>query len=371
MRIGIDASRSIESIQKTGVEKISDEFLYALNNELSKSDSTTDVQYYTPQKIDWLPIEQQQIITLPRLWTTVRLSIELLLHKPDVFFSPVHELPFFCPSKTYRLIHDVAFLKNPENYSWFQNWYLRFGLERSIRLCTKIFVATEAVKEDLIELTNIDSEKIVVTGFGYERMYKVSSIKHHRAKKNQILYIGRIEEKKNLVNLIKAFELFSKNNSDYTLVLAGKDGYGADLIHKQITHLRQTTYGQDRGYGGQVKSKSQIQLLGYISDEKKWELLAESAVLCLISKAEGFGIPLLEGFDAGIPVVVADIPVLREVGGEACVYVDPDDVYDIAKGLTVAIQENNTHIITKGQDRLQLFDWEKVVNKIVAEITSE
>jgi len=110
--IGIDASRSIDMLQKTGVEKVSDELL----QEISKQNN--EVIFVTPKKIDWLPKKQQKTLNWPLryLWTQIRLCWELWWHAPDKFFVPVHKIPlwflvFNKKSEKYVLIHDIAFKK--------------------------------------------------------------------------------------------------------------------------------------------------------------------------------------------------------------------------------------------------------------------
>jgi len=96
--------------------------------------------------------------------------------------------------------------------------------------------------------------------------------------------------------------------------------------------------------------------------------LRESAALALVSKEEGFGFPILEAFDFGLPVVASDIPVLREIGADACVYVNPDSLEDIARGLETAVVETHCNAflqkIEKGHERLKKISWQKTAEKI-------
>ncbi len=356
IRIGIDASRSRDSLQKTGVEVISDQLLRALDTALQGQD--VGVVYYTPEKIAWLPQQSQKIIRLPRLWTVLRLSWELLINRPDVFVSPVHELPFFCPTKTYRVIHDVAFLRTPEAYSRFHNWYLRFGLRRSLRICEKVFVATNHVRDDLIALSQAAAEKIIVTGFGYEKkntpeLRQALSLQNNMRNK-QFVYIGRVETKKNIRTLLQAFAVFVDMHPDYTLVIAGKPGLGYDAIQKTYKALRQDV--QDK-----------IIFAGYVSDERKYQLLAESTALVHIAHEEGFGIPVLEGFDFELPVIASDLPALREVGYDACVFVDKDDKDAIARGMQQVVTDAMLvrDLVQRGRERLRDFDWQRVAQSMI------
>lgn len=346
MIIGIDASRSIFRIKKTGVEQVSDGLLTALLPQLDGH----RVVFYTPELIEWLPADQQRVIPGRRFWTLFSLSWEMLKNKPDVFFSPVHELPFFLPAKTYRFIHDVAFKKNKRSYSFWQRRYLNFGLKRSNKLCQQLFVSTEQVKKDLLAYAGVSPDKIIVTGLGYNRQSRGGQGK----KKNQIVYIGRIETKKNIPALLAGYQVFCKKHSDYSLVLAGKPGYGYSSIRKQIEQTAGVDYR------------------GFVSEKTKLQLLEESQALLHLPQEEGFSYPLLEAFDSELPTVAADLPVLKEVGGDACLYVDPDNPGEIADNLEKVIFDchQRTTLIRAGLRRLDKYSWFQVVT-LIARVLSK
>jgi len=345
MIIGIDASRSQDTIQKTGVEKVSDALLRAL----FKLDKEEECIFYVPKLISWLPQNRQKVINRKRFWTIIGLSLALKKSQPDVFFSPVHELPFFLPAKTFRFLHDVAFKKTPQTYNLKQRLYLNWGLKRSIKKCQKIFVSTQEVKKDLLKYTRAKDGQIVVTGLGYKKLNYKSDNKTSVKKKKQLLYIGRLEEKKNIINLIKAFELFAQKYPDYKLILVGKDGFGAAKIKSQAKSCNFA-----------------IELRGYVSEQDKQVLLKESQALIHVPFEEGFSFPLLEAFDFSLPVVAADIPVLREVGGEACRYVDQTKPDDIAQGIEDVVLNNELRqkLVDKGDKRLNNYSWERVAGQI-------
>ncbi|MGB0757610.1 MAG: glycosyltransferase family 4 protein [Patescibacteria group bacterium] len=343
MKIGIDASRSQDMIQKTGVEHISDSLVRGLAERLS---TEHDVYLYTPSRIDSIAHGSQKIMPFPRLWTVVRLSLELIINRPDIYFSPVHELPFFCPKNTYRLVHDVAFLKRGKSYSLFQKLYMRFGIWRSVKVCKKIFVPTEAVKRDLLEYTDAREDQVVAIGFGFDRKNKDNT---KYANKNQFVFVGRVEDKKNLINVIKGFEIFSNNTPGYTLVIAGKPGHGYHEIEEVVN-----------------SSDSDIKLMGYIDDQYKDELQQSATAVLLISREEGFGIPILEGFDWGSVVIAADIPHLREIGGDACIYVKPHSPEAIAYTLGVSTDpEVQDSYPDKGFRQIRHFHWNIVYQNII------
>ena len=93
--------------------------------------------------------------------------------------------------------------------------------------------------------------------------------------------------------------------------------------------------------------------------------MQESSCLVLISKHEGFGFPVLEAFSHNLPVLASDIPVLREIGQDGCLYANPKSPQDIAQKLEKITQDQNLrqNLIHQGQTRLENFDWQKCVEK--------
>jgi glycosyltransferase involved in cell wall biosynthesis len=344
MNIAIDASRSIESVQKTGVEVVSDAVLSHL--EKRRRDDVNFV-YYTPKEIPWLPKSAQRIIERTRLWTIVGLSRALLRDKPDALFVPVHTLPFFCPKKTVRVIHDVSFLRHPEAYSWRERSYMKFDLWRAKRICTKVIVPTEAVKRDLVDSLSWPAEKIVVTGWGIPPMVSFPIDPPSPDKKKCILFIGRVEEKKNVANIIRAFKIFKQDYPDWEFVIAGKPGFGFEAIQPLL-------------------NEPGVRYLGYISPEEKWELLVTASMLTLVSNEEGFAFPMLEAFHAHVPVIASSIPVLKEIAEDAALFADPTDIKKIADNM-MALAENNdlrAMLVQKGTEKLKKYSWESVTEKI-------
>ncbi|MFH1890366.1 MAG: glycosyltransferase family 1 protein [Candidatus Kuenenbacteria bacterium] len=364
--IGVDASRSVSGIEKTGVEKVSDELLSTINKQLSTiNNGDVDFIFYAPKIIEWLPESKHRIFGTKRLWTVLGLSFEMLRNKPDVLFVPVHTLPFFCPKRTVKIIHDIAFVENKQAYSFWQRMYLNFDLWRCARICEKIIVPTEKVKKDLLKYTGVNEDKIVVIKWGYNtkalKHLNTETLKHvddEIYRRKQILYLGRVEEKKNIFNLIKGFEIFNKKYGDYKLILAGKAG------KFPISNFQFPNNSQIKNSKFKIQNSK---FLGYISDEEKYKLLQESSCLVLVSKDEGFGIPILEAFDFELPVLASDIPALREVGKEACMYVDPNNPESIAQGLDKIAKDNGLRekLISKGRERLKKFNWETSLKKVL------
>lgn len=322
MIIGIDASR-VNIKRKTGVEAYSANLIYWFK-KLDPSNYPDGGRYhhqyilYTPNASSLALLDlpanfRIREISFPRLWTQIRLAYQLIKEKPDVMFIPSHVMPFLpFKSKKVVTIHDVAFKYFPESYSTFSRNYLDLTTRHAVKHADKIITISQTSKDDLVKFYQADEEKISVIYLGFEEpkikkgdlvinQWKAIADKF-KITKPYLLYIGRVENKKNIGNLIKAFYEILVKGQDLQLVLAGAKGYGFD----EATNLIKKYNLSDR-----------VILAGYVSEEEKNYLLHHAKLFVFLSRYEGFGIPILEAFYAGIPVVASKIPVFEELYKEA------------------------------------------------------
>lgn len=362
MRLAIDASRSAGLSQKTGVEVVSDEVLRMLA-ERYIANSVHEVTFYTPRIIAWLPLELQRVIQRSFFWTLWGLSLAMLRDRPDALLVPVHTLPLVLPSRVVKIIHDVSFLRHPEAYSLRERLYMRLDLWRAKRRCYRVIVPTEAVKQDLLTYDAWDSSRILVTGWGLPSGVGESAsndvirntVRQIVGSENPyILFIGRCEEKKNIKGLLGAFACFRKQHPEWRLVLAGKPGYGYEKFSEALH-----TEG--------------VFELGYVSQAEKQELLRYAGFLALVSHEEGFGFPVLEAFEARLPVLASDIPVLREIAGDAAVYASAENEEEIAERMAMLADNERARERLKdlGDRRKSMYTWDRVADVIWDALTEE
>lgn len=354
LTIGIDASRSTRE-QPTGVEAYSTLIIDALLKELKDE----ELRLYTPKLIPHFPKKLQRVLWCPRLWTVFRLSLEMLLHKPDVLFVPAHVFPFFTPKRSFITIHDVAFEKYPLAYGAFQSFYLEWTTRRALRVANKVIVPTESVKRDLKKYYNADDTKILVVPHGAVPLPKVNqrtieeTLEHYQIPKNEPLFffLGRLETKKNLLALLDAWALVQKMYSTGRLFLGGMYGHGfSDLFHRmEKDDLRGT-----------------IVAPGYISDEEASALFHSATALVFPSREEGFGLPVLQAFDAGCNVICSDIPPLREVGDGGALFAESGSAKSFAEQMMRIIENKalRTELKQKAKDQLKKFSWKKAAQKL-------
>ena len=364
MKIGIDASRYNHE-QATGVEWYS---WHIINGIIKEALKTKDdgIILYAKEPIEYLNESTgnenifKKIIKAKRLWTAFHLSKEMIKNPPDVLFVPSHTLPLHMPKKTVITIHDVAFRREKKVYSFFQYHHLNWSAKFAVKRASKIISPSEATKNDLIEFFRCPAEKITVIPHGFSAPKEVDDsnkekseiFKYFKITKElpYILFVGRLENKKNLGRLVSAFGQFSYNHPDFKLILAGKRGVGFEDILKKINKLELT---------------NKVIMPGYITEDEKFLLYKYCRIFAFPSLYEGFGLPVLEAFHHKKSVLCSKIPALMEVCGDAAKYVDPLSVDEISKGLDLLADDDSfsNNLILKGTERLKKFSWEESSKK--------
>jgi glycosyltransferase involved in cell wall biosynthesis len=359
MDIGIDASRANRKI-KTGTEW----YAYDLLLELAKIDFKNRYFLYTPDelegKLNKLPSSfREKVLTWsPKyLWTMLRLSYEMKNNPPELLFVPAHIIPFFSPGKTITTIHDVGFRRFPHLYSNLELKYHNFGLNQAIKKASKIITISEFSKKEMIELCDIDPEKIKVVYQGFnsnkyrpitdkEEIDKVRS--KYKLPKNYLLFVGRLNFKKNIPNLIKAFKrvILNKDFKDIKLVLVGQPETGYETIKKEI-------------HDQNIRDK--VIELGWTESCDMPYIMNGAQVFVFPSKYEGFGIPPLEAMSCKIPVAAANVASIPEVVGNAALLFNPDSPDDMAEKILELLENNalREKLVELGNNRVKEFSWPK------------
>jgi len=366
MIIGIDASRANQP-KKTGVGWYS----YYLIEELKKiiTDNQNQFFLYTHQPLRGdlarLPQNWQEKILdwWPKyLWTKIRFSWEMLRRKPDVLFIPSHVMPKFSPKKTVMTVHDLGYERYPEVYSKFARNYLRKNYRFAAQHAVKIITPTEFTKKELISLYHIKSEKVEIVSMAYnDKIFrkiddnkKINDVlKKYKIKKPYLLFVGRLETKKGLQTLLKAFTLIPNNlitNNSITLnlVLAGGRGYGYKDLKPLISDLKS------------------VKELGYLKNESDRAVLYNAAEIFVFpSLYEGFGIPLLEAMACGTPVIASNIETLKEVGGDSAQFFKVGEAEDLAKKIKEVLEDHELRqkMIRRGSEHVKNFSWQKCAEK--------
>ena len=381
MKIGIDGSRAFIK-NRTGIEEYSYQVIKHLTGILNGRvvlyvRKTNNLQLTTNNgntKINDLELPknwQVRIISFPRFWTQIGLSLEMLLHPVDALFVPAHTVPIIHPKNTVVVIHGLEYEFCAKSYSLWDRIYMRASIKNSCSWASRIISVSENTKKDLINLYKVSKNKIEVIyeGWGSDKRQVTSDkgeislsedktqmdtclMSHVSCRSKFLLFIGRIEERKNIVNIIKAFEILKERyDIPHKLVLAGKPGFGYQDVKSQMS---------------KAKCFNEIVELGFVSEQEKWELLKNADVFVFPTLYEGFGIPVLEAQSVGCSVVASDNSSIPEVVNNSAVLVNPQSPEEIAQGIyeIVSNESLKNAIIAKGLENVKRFSWEKCSNEI-------
>ncbi|MFA5769953.1 MAG: glycosyltransferase family 1 protein [Patescibacteria group bacterium] len=289
------------------------------------------------------------------LWSQIYLPIYLYLHKNiNVYFSPAHYLPRFCPVPQVVTIHDLAYLYFPEDFTKKDLWQLKNWTRFSIKKASQIIAVSKTTKKDVVKNYGVDETKVSVVYNGFEKTVeeKTSTVEERSGKtaevklKKYILFVGTIQPRKNLEVLIDAFDKFSLTNADFKLVIVGKKGWLYESIFEKVKSMN---------------LEDKIIFTGHVTDEEIISYYKNAFCLALPSFYEGFGIPMLEAMSYDCPTIVSMTSSLPEVGGEASLYFDPKNSDDLLEKLNALYKNKQLRkeLISKGKQRIKDFSWEK------------
>lgn len=293
------------------------------------------------------------------IWFEWSLYLKLKKIKPDIFISMDGMLPLKTNSKTVAIIHDLAFESFPDAVPFFVRKYYRYFYPKYAKKADKIITVSEYSKKDIAEKYNINLQKINVVFNGSKEIYQplnsqtISTVKTKYSNGfDYIVYAGSLHPRKNIINLLRAFDLFKSNtHSEIKLLIAGRKAWQTSSIEQ--TYL-------------EMKHKSEVNFTGWLPDEELAKVIASAKAMVYISLFEGFGIPVLDAMNCGIPVIVSNCTSLPEVAGDAGLYVNPLNIEEIAEKMTLLSRDNNLRnkLIENGNSQKKLFSWTKSSDKI-------
>jgi len=295
---------------------------------------------------------------MQKLWRTIGVPrVEFFTGKIDIFHATNFIAP---PQRAGRLIltiHDVGFARMPAEHPEATRAYAG-SLPQEISRADKVIAVSDFTKDEVIDVLGVPEQKVTVIHNGVAPAFHV--IENDRVRdvldkygisKKYILFVGKIEARKNLSGIIDAFEIFkSKSKFEHQLVLVGSLGWRGQEAFDKIASY---------------SLEEQVMHLGYVADEELPLLMGGADVFLYPSLYEGFGIPPLEAMACGTPVVASKTTSLPEVIGDAGVLVDPHSPDEIADALTEVLSDSGlrNHLIERGLKRAARFTWAKTAEK--------
>jgi glycosyltransferase involved in cell wall biosynthesis len=338
LRIGIDAT-VVGPERMAGVERHALSWVRALA-ELAPFDIVLFIRPDAPAALESLPVERHRA---PVPWRPAIEQAWLPLAAARARVDLLHTLAFPTPllwrGRSALTVHDATLWLYPEVLPTAVRWYYGPLFPQALRRASAIFTPSRASKYDLIRAAGVPSERIHVTPNGVDaRFFEARAPEGPRGP--YLLAVGTLEPRKNLPALLEAFRILRRDGRDLQLVLVGRQAFTHSL-----------PLGDLEPY---------VRLAGPVPDEELPALYAGAACFVLCSLYEGFGLPLAEAMAAGTPAVASDIPALREVGGEAVRYADPDAPAAFAAAIAAVLdrREETAALASAARERARRFSWE-------------
>lgn len=365
MKIGFDAKRALYNKSGLGnysrntihaLSKYKPEWEYFLFNHSDKpiipSSYADNVRFVSPHNNFYKKFG--------KLWRRSGIPSTIKKNPIDIYHGLSHELPIGIEKagpKTVVTMHDVIFLRYPELFDFTYRLIFKKKYAHACKVADRIVAITEQTKRDVMEYFNVSGDKIDVVYQDCHQMYhedvQENKIKEVRKKYNLpqqfILYVGTIEERKNLLAI---FEAIFKGNLDITVVAVGRATKYLDTIKQ---------FNAEKG----IQNKAIF--LHHVTDDELPAMYKAANMFIYPSLFEGLGIPILEALNVGVPIITSTGGCFPEIGGDAAHYVDYGNVDQMIHAIESI--SSNTHLretmIKKGLKQAATFNEADIVNDLV------
>jgi glycosyltransferase involved in cell wall biosynthesis len=358
MKIGFDAKRLFNNFTGLG------NYSRFVVDTLLEAGTTDNYCLYTPKIKNrpetkrYLQDPHLKIITPPSwmkpsplaaIWRSTLLISAKEFSSLDVYHGLSHELPMGIPShvKTIVTIHDLIFLRYPQFYSRFDVMMHHQKVKHACKVADRIVAVSEQTASDIIQFLKADPAKIKVIYQGCHRQFRhkhrpeeIAAVrKKYDLPERYILMLGSIESRKNAITLLKAFAMLPKDGRP-GLVLVGKGTTYLDQVKSTIAALH---------------IEKEVALIHHAAFSDLPAIYQGATVFAYPSLFEGFGIPIIEAIESGIPVLTSKGSCFAEAGGPHAWYADPHQPEEWASLLKEILGSDNQQRIASQQEHVLKF----------------
>jgi glycosyltransferase involved in cell wall biosynthesis len=345
MRVAIDARELLG--QPTGVGRYLSGILDAW--ETLPSAAAHDFVLCAPEPVDTALLRAGRASTTVAgghgtWWEQTALPRLVRRTRADVLFAPGYSGPLFCPSPVVVAIHDVSFAAHPEWFSPREGLRRRAITRLSARRAARVLTISEFSKREIVARLGVHAKKIDVVYPGIT-MADDDSRGSPRQGPPTVLYVGSLFTRRHIPELISGFAALARRTADVRLELVGDNRTTPRVDFDRVV-----------ANSGIV---DRIRLRSFVSDQELGALYRSARAFVFLSEYEGFGLTPLEALAAGIPIVVLDTPVAREVYDDAALYVRrPDPVLiEAALERILTDQAERIRIVAAGRAVLARYSW--------------
>jgi glycosyltransferase involved in cell wall biosynthesis len=284
-------------------------------------------------------------------------------HKPDLFLSPDGWLSLRSNTPQLAVIHDLNFEKHPEFVPFLVRKYYLYFFPRFAKKARRLTTVSEYSKRDIVNRYGVDKDKVDVVYNGVNDVFRVHNDSEIAAIRNQFtggapyfLFVGLIHHRKNLKNQLLAFLKFKLQHSiELKYVIVGEKFWWDNEIDEV---LKNSEFRDDVIFLGRRGMDDLVALYG------------GAFALTYASFFEGFGIPIIEAFKSGVPVITSNTSSMPEVADKGAILVDPDSVSEIAAAMKMLVENDSKResLIVFGKERAKKFAWENAAEGLWSSI---
>jgi glycosyltransferase involved in cell wall biosynthesis len=253
------------------------------------------------------------------LWEQMVLPAQARDAGADVLFAPAYSGPIRPPMPMVLAIHDVSYAAHPEWFAWREGARRRTSVQLAARAAARIITISHFSKREIVAHLGIEDSKIAVVYPGVTPFNRDARQDRRPVTRQAVLFVGSLFNRRHVPELIEGFARLARSNPDVRLDIVGENRTSP---HVKVDSLVRATGVGDR-----------IHLRSYVPDDELRKLYAASSAFAFLSEYEGFGLTPLEALAAGLPVLLLDTAVAREVCADAARYVPRADPALVEDGL--------------------------------------
>jgi len=288
------------------------------------------------------------------IWEQIHLRRVVGRDRADVLFAPGYTAPLLARVPTVVTIHDLSFAAHPEWFSWREGLRRRVLTRHAARRASRVLTDTEFSRREIVAHCGIDPGIIQVIPLGIDAPPQAGGPLAERPHEPLVLFVGSIFNRRHVPELISAFQ------DVVTAIPAAR----LAIVGENRTHPRQDlSMLVDRRRLG-----DRVAVHDFVDDAALAALYRRAGVFVFLSEYEGFGLTPLEALAAGVPIVVLDTPVAREVYGDAAVYVSLDRPSRISAAISTLLTDDaaRAEMLQRAPGVLARYSWKRTAAETLA-----